>query len=253
MLKNELVRSLQRIGLTRGESAVYLSLLKTGESKVGPIIKSSLISRSKVYDILDRLIQKGVVSKIKKNNVLYYQALSPKRLLNYLSEKEQKLSQEKEILKKAMPDLVAFLPERDIDVKVYEGIKGYKAVIDRTISELKKEDIYESMGITKVPEFMQNLALHVFHSQKEKGFKSRSIFEEQGTYRIAGLSLDRHEIKVLPKGWRTPAMFTIYADTVGIYVGEGEKIITIVIKNQDIAKSFQASFEAMWKISSKYK
>lgn len=249
MLRNELVRSLQRIGLTKGESSVYLSLLRTGESKVGPIIKSALISRSKVYDILDRLIQKGVASKIEKNNVLYYQALSPKRLLNYLSEKEQKLSQEKDILNKAMPDLVAFLPERDIDVKVYEGNKGYKAVIDRTISELNKEDTYESMGITQAPEFIQTIILKIYLSQKEKGFKSRSIFEEKGTYRIKDIPKTDHEMRILPKGWQTPAMFTIYSDTVGIYVGEGEKTVIIVIKNQDISKSFRASFQAMWKIS----
>ena len=56
-------------------------------------------------------------------------------------------------------------------------------------------------------------------------------------------------MRVLPKGWNTPALFTIYGDTVGIHLGEADSIVSIVIKNKEIVKSFRASFEAMWKIA----
>ncbi|RMD45562.1 TrmB family transcriptional regulator, partial [Candidatus Pacearchaeota archaeon] len=52
---------LKEIGLTNGETKVYLSLIKIGESTVGPIAKKSGVSLSKIYEILNNLIKKGLV------------------------------------------------------------------------------------------------------------------------------------------------------------------------------------------------
>lgn len=251
MEEKEIRNILENMGFTEGEGKVYLTLLKIGESKVGPIIKESKISRSKVYDILERLIKKEVVSKIKKNDILFYQALSPKLLFNYLKEKQNELDNENEVLKKVMGELVSFLPRREMDIKVYEGKEGFKRVIDRTIDELKKEDIYYAMGISKTTEFMRNYALKIYQNQKTKKFKAKSIFDEFGKFKIKERKTKNHEIKILPKGWITPALFTIYQDVVGIHSGEEEEIVSIVIKNKAIAQSFKSTFEAMWKIAKK--
>jgi len=45
---------LMNIGLTKGEAKVYSALNKIGQSTIGPIIDESGISRSKIYDVLDR-------------------------------------------------------------------------------------------------------------------------------------------------------------------------------------------------------
>ena len=84
MEKDKLRKILEDTDFTEGESKVYISLLELGESKVGPLIKSSNISRSKVYDILERLIGKNVVSKIEKNGILVYQSLPPQSLFNII-------------------------------------------------------------------------------------------------------------------------------------------------------------------------
>ena len=54
-------RLLQDIGLTNGESKVYLALLNLGETKTGELAKKSQVSSSKIYKILDRLEKKGIV------------------------------------------------------------------------------------------------------------------------------------------------------------------------------------------------
>ena len=48
---------LEKLGLTKGEIKVYLALNKLGESSIGPIGKESKVSKSKMYDILDKLIE----------------------------------------------------------------------------------------------------------------------------------------------------------------------------------------------------
>ena len=59
---------LEDVGFTKGESKIYLALLELGESKVGPLIKSSGISRSKVYDILKEIMSE--IMNFKKSNKL---------------------------------------------------------------------------------------------------------------------------------------------------------------------------------------
>lgn len=251
MENQELLNVFEEVGFTYGESTIYLALLKIGESKVGPIIKASRISRSKVYDILERLIQKGVVSKMEKNNILFYQALSPHTVLNYLRDKEKKIESERELFQKALPQLTAFLPKQEFNIKVYEGIEGFKAVIERTINEITKDDEYKAMGISKTNETMSRYALKIYQMQKIKHFKARSIFDELGAYKIEERKTKWHEIRILPKGLHTPALFTIYGDVVGIHMGKDDKIVSIVIKNKEIADSLNTNFETMWKISKK--
>ena len=60
--------ALEKAGLTKIESKVYLSLLDLGPSLAGQISKHSGIHRRSVYDALDRLAEKGLISYIVKNN-----------------------------------------------------------------------------------------------------------------------------------------------------------------------------------------
>ncbi len=249
MNESEINHALKDIGFTIGESKIYLNLLKIGESKVGPIIDSSGVSRSKVYDILERLVKKGVVSRLEKNKVLYYQALSPNHILKFLKEKEEQIKLEQKKIMELIPQLTSLSSKKDIDIKVYEGIEGFKAVIERTIQELKKDDIYEAMGVSKTTDFMRNYAIKIYQVQEKKKFKARSIFDQEGSHKIEERKNKLHEIRILPKGFHTPALFTVYNDTVGIHLGNENKTISIVIKQEEIAQSFRATFEAMWNIS----
>ncbi len=51
-----MIDALSKIGLTEGETTVYLALLELGSSTTWNITKKSGISGSKVYEVLDRLI-----------------------------------------------------------------------------------------------------------------------------------------------------------------------------------------------------
>ncbi len=248
MADAELKRVLEDLGFTTGEAKVYLALLELVGTTLGPIVKRAGISRSKAYDILERLVQKGVVSRVQRKEGMTYQALPPETLIGYLEAKKKLLEQEEKILKTALPQLQRLAPRPKVSVMVYEGFEGFKAMIDRTISELQKGDVYEAMGISETTEAMRHYARRIYDVQMEKKYRARSIFDELGAYKIAERITPLHEIRVLPPGWHTPTLFTAYRDTVGIHLGKGESIISIVMKNEDIATSFKTAFEAMWKI-----
>lgn len=56
------IQNLTSLDLTDGEARVYIALLKLGSSKVGPLVRESRVSYSKIYDVLERLALKELVS-----------------------------------------------------------------------------------------------------------------------------------------------------------------------------------------------
>src|SRR3989344_1050934 len=98
-------RVLEELGLTPGEVKVYLALVGLGETTTGPIVDESGVSISKVYPILNRLAKRGLASHIMKGKVKHFKAADPKRLLDYLAEKENTLKQQEEQLHKLIPKL----------------------------------------------------------------------------------------------------------------------------------------------------
>src|SRR3989344_8689759 len=116
---------LRELGLTEGEIKVYLALTELGESTSGPIVDKAGVSISKVYTILERLVKRGLVSHIVKNNTKYFSAANPDRLLYYLRQKEDLLKQQEKSLKETVDELmkkqgIALTSEI---VQVYEGLK----------------------------------------------------------------------------------------------------------------------------------
>ena len=63
---------LENLGLSKNEVLVFVKLLELGESKSGAIISKTNLQSSAVYNSLASLIEKGIVSFIKKNGIKYY-------------------------------------------------------------------------------------------------------------------------------------------------------------------------------------
>ena len=97
---------LEKLGLTKGEIKVYLALNKLIEATVGPIGKHSKVSKSKIYDILDKLIEKGLVGYITKQGTKYFTANDPHMILEYLAKKENELKKTKEEISELIPQLL---------------------------------------------------------------------------------------------------------------------------------------------------
>ena len=97
------------IGLTSGEAKVFLTLLKLGSAKVGQIVKDSNVSYSKVYDVLDRLSSKGLVSRIIFGNIKYFNAVEPFRLEEYIKSKEQEVRKQFDTANKVIPELAKII------------------------------------------------------------------------------------------------------------------------------------------------
>ena len=98
---------LKQIGLTEGEIRVYEALLDLGESTKTKLAKRSGISPSNIYDVTNRLLEKGLISKVEKNGVAHFSVASPKHLLTFIEEKEKDITKEKQLVNNLLPELIA--------------------------------------------------------------------------------------------------------------------------------------------------
>ena len=101
---------LESIGLTRNEAIAYLTLTRIGTSKTGKLLKESELNTGKVYEILESLKRKGLISEIEINKVKHFTAASPEKLLDYITYKKEKLEKEENIAKELI--IVFYLTEK---------------------------------------------------------------------------------------------------------------------------------------------
>jgi len=115
---------LEEIGLTKGEIKVYFTLLKLGETTTGKIIENAQISSGKIYEILDKLVKKGLVSFIIKEKTKYFTASSPNRILDYMHEKEKNLKEKEEEIKKELPFLLSIQKshKKEHETNLFKGL-----------------------------------------------------------------------------------------------------------------------------------
>ena len=139
---------LKKAGLTDGEVKVYLALLEIGETTVGKILEKSRITKSIIYRVLDRLIEKGLVSYIIKDKTKHYQASAPHNLKTFLEKQEEELASTKEDIEKIIPNLVNLQKLTTLNqANIYSGFKGLMTVYTKRFEKLKAGDEYLNLGL----------------------------------------------------------------------------------------------------------
>jgi len=241
---------LKKIGLTRGEVSVYDALLELGESTKTPISEKSNISPSKVYDVLHRLIEKGIASVIKRGNVQYFRAANPHRLKEYINEKESEIKKEKEIIEELMPSLLLRFQktEEETDAEIFKGWKGIETVYNQVIEIMKSKETIHIFGASKgEDDELTRTFFNRFNKKRhEKGIKLKIIFNEEARDNIPTLNPKYDEAKYMDQ--TTPSEIAIYNDKIIVLV-LSKKPLSVVIKNQKVADSFKVYFDAVWKIA----
>ncbi|HKB84651.1 MAG TPA: helix-turn-helix domain-containing protein [Ignavibacteriaceae bacterium] len=92
----ELITKLQQIGLTKREAEVYLALLKRKEYTAPELTKITTITRTKIYEILQSLVHKGIVTESSRDGNKMYRSIDPHLALqNIITNYEQTVEQKK--------------------------------------------------------------------------------------------------------------------------------------------------------------
>lgn len=119
-----------KLGLTDKEAKVYTSLLELAEDTVQNISKKSGVNRATTYVILDKLMQYGLTSQVKKGKKTYFVAEDPHELENIMDAQQQEVEHRRRFLGDTMNQLVAVYNRKKgkPTVRYFEGIDGLEAL-----------------------------------------------------------------------------------------------------------------------------
>lgn len=87
-----------KLGFTENEAKVYPALLDSGPSTITKIISQTHLHKQIIYDNLQRLTVKGLVSYVIQSNRKYFKAVSPEKIKDLLEEQKKDLEQKEKLL-----------------------------------------------------------------------------------------------------------------------------------------------------------
>jgi len=245
---------LEEIGLTKNEIKIYLALLELGSTSTGAIIKKTGIHTSKVYDGLERLAEKGLVSHIIKANTKYFKAVNPDRFIDFLNEKKNKINEQEMEIESILPQLKArqLLAKEGTEAEIFQGWKGMETTYKMLRDTLKKGDMNYVFGASKGEDeekFREFFTRHV-NFLGQKGIKQKIIFNE---YARGNLPIYNKYPKLFQMRYMentTPAEINIWADKTMIVILRKYPTV-ILIDDKKVAGSFREYFDFMWKLAGK--
>ena len=233
----ELNSILREMGLNEGEIKVYLALLKNGPNLAGLISRITGIHRRNVYDITDRLIQKGVIGYIVKNNRRVFEAVNPEKFLEIVKEKESLIREGLPMLK----EMYSNEKERE-ETKFYKGANGLKNIFEDQLSGKKGSEILVLGASKSVRDILHFYFIWYTKDRVKRKIKLRMIVSEPFKKKVP-LS----ETRYFPSEYANPVAINIYRDKVAIILWKKNQL-AILIKNLEIADSYRKYFEFMWGI-----
>jgi len=234
-------KALEVFGLTKTEIKVYLTLLNTGPSSAGTIAKKAGIHRRSVYDSTSRLIQKGLLGYIVKNNKKHFEAVNPDRLLELVKEKEQTLNK---ILPQLKTKYTGMLEKQE--TLFFKSKDGLKTVFEDQITT-KKEILI--LGASPLAQEILKYYFHWFNKRREqKNIPVKLLYNEIHKKKR---NLKLAKIKYLPKSFQNPAAMNIYGDKIAIIHWSKERPFAILIQDKEIAQGYRNYFNGLWNIAKK--
>ncbi|MBU2561998.1 MAG: hypothetical protein KKD17_06910 [Nanoarchaeota archaeon] len=232
---------LEEMGLTSSEAKIYLVLLEQGASLAGTISRNTGIHRRSVYDSIERLIQKGLVSYIKSNNRKYFEAVSPERLIEILHKKE-------EDVKAILPDLKALqqMTEGKNETLFFRGKAALKSAFDDQLDKAREICIWGAT--TKAVEILDFYFPHFDRQRVKKRIKVRIIFNESERRHPYISKIPMAEVRFVPDEITSNTAVNIYDRNICIVAWRPDPV-GILIREDNIATGFRNYFEFMWRFA----
>ena len=247
-MKEEHARILTQFNLSPTSAKVYLALLELGKSSADKIAKKIGNYKANVYDALERLMEKGLVTAISEGNKKLYLPTNPEKLLQVIQEAKQEKIKEygilEESIQKIIPELLAkYTSKKEKDIfEIYKGKQGYRAMLTEIVKE--KPKYWKGFGNLQVQEYFPYDFPKWFKNVK---FTLFSVKSETFLKRLKeARRLTKVEIKFLPEEMYMQIVWTVFGDNLLILIYEPE-IIALRIKSESIVKTFSSQFDYLWK------
>lgn len=243
-------------GLTADEASLYLNLWEDGCNSALLLSRRLNLARTKVYRILDKLINLGLVIVKLGDRGKVFEAANVKQLSMLVNQKEFEAQNLKTHLSALEQELEALRRSNRHESKVlfYQGIEGLKQV---TWNSLRAKGELSTFEIKDMDAFFD----HEYAENLRRKFVERKINIRTLTNAIkippwtdvAG-AVQLWEIRHIPeKQLKIKFEILIYNDVYVMYRYRGREVFCVETYNQELADMQRQMFEYVWQKAGKFK
>lgn len=232
---------MSKLGFSPSETKVYLHLLRYGASYPTRISSETRINRTNVYEALERLVSRGVVSFIMRNKVKWFEAKDPQSLLSFFSEREEKIQQLKNELMEDIGSLKLPPATKHLEANIFVGRNGLRSVFEEILEA--KTPIQLIASHFQFKEFF-GVYFDLWHKKRIMNrIEQRSIFPKRFEHLVEKREL--LECKFVDDSYTSPTTTIIYGDTC-LFIQWSKEPLAIRMCNKDIATSHLNYFNIIW-------
>jgi sugar-specific transcriptional regulator TrmB len=233
---------MQTLGLSEQEIAVYLAALEIGEANIQEISRKSGVKRTSIYNFIDTLKARQLLSEIKKGKRKLYSAVSPHRLVD--EQKSKVVSMERLI-----PQLLAIQNNvrNKPRVSFYEGATGLMEVYNIALRD--KQIIYAWEDLDRTFDVMPKSFVENYPEERAaKKIPARCIdrdtpFAREWTSKN-NVRLSRESRFIHSDEFGTEA--NVFGNKVAFFSFRKDAPFAVLIEDEGIATMMRTMWQELW-------
>ena len=234
------LKELKILGLTKGEIKVYTAILNIGISSMNEIHEKTGLERRGIYDIINKLIKKGLLTYTIEKRKRTYQVAPPNKIQEEINLKKEEIEKLQDILPNIKQTYKSAKPK--INLEIFRGKEGIKALFEYMLNF--KENFFIGGGF-----YIMDLLPYYWPRYNERRIKkgvhwySLSLYETKKRKVPEKRFLD---LKYLPKELSVnPSVIFIFGNKI-VNVLWGEEWFAFMIESNEIANSYKKYFKYLW-------
>lgn len=243
---------LLELGYTQDQIAVYMAALTLGARPISTIAKQAGFGRSKTYDVVNSLVEQGLLQEYSRHNILHFSAVKPAKFLSLINERKQSYTDLSSRLETILP-LVEALTHKKVNRTKIELWRGDEAVCSLWEETLAHPNtiFYQLIDYsTSWPAGRESRYVEWDKRYSEQRTKNNIVIHSICNRSPASDEAFRDSVRLKRvmkyiHSFNFTFEFAIHLDSIKV-ICNNDDLSGIVIRDAELAETFKAFFTAIW-------
>jgi len=245
------LEELLELGLSKGQVKVYSAILELGTAGLNEIHEKTGFERRAIYDIINKLIERGLIAYVSERGMRKYQCSNPRIIGEEIAEKRSVLDD----LEKKLPTIMSAysVSKPKIRAEVYRGNQAMRTLLEEALDYEATYWIGGNSGVEAQtgPEMKRWFKKWTAKRVERKRFMYDLVdygtsLEDFPPDDIAKHKKYLYKYCQLPEQLRSPMVIIIFGNKVAQILWSSQSF-AFVLESEEIKDSFMKYFNYFWK------
>lgn len=240
---------LKNLGLAEDEARVYEKMLELGVAPIQKILPKSGLKRGTLYNVLRRLVERGLLIEKEGAKKATFEVASPAALEKLMATETARIEENKKRLGDALPQLASLynLAMHKPNVQFFEGMDGIAKVLEDSLTA--KTENYTYIDNEAMSKYAGKLNDAYVKKRATLGIKKKMLTIDSPYIRdrIKTFDPSMTAVHVIDgKNYPFATVMQIYDNKVSYITLRDDSMIGVIIEDESIARMHRTLFEFTW-------